>query len=175
MLETALWLAGSDTPVICDLACGTGGLLSRIGETCRADVHYIGVDASAAALQIAKRKHPGAIFHQFDVRSATEDQLASLECDVLVANGLFTVKHTLSEAQMWRFLTETLTRAWPRVRRGIVFNVMSAVVDRRRDDLFHVSYDALARCLHDMAGRHIGFRADYGLYEYTAYALKPDV
>jgi hypothetical protein len=49
---------------------------------------------------------------------------------------------------------------------------MSPIVDRERDDLFHVSYDRLAAFLHALAGRSIGFRADYGLYEYMAYATK---
>ena len=73
---------------------------------------------------------------------------------------------------MWSFMTATLERVWPFVRHGLVFNVMSTAVDRQRADLFHVSYDRLARFLHDLAGRSIGFRADYGLYEFMAYASK---
>jgi hypothetical protein len=54
----------------------------------------------------------------------------------------------------------------------MAFNVMSKAVDWERDDLFHVSMDRLATLLHGLAGRRIVFRADYGLYEYTAYAYR---
>lgn len=73
---------------------------------------------------------------------------------------------------MWSFLTSTIERVWPQVRRGIAFNVMSKVVDWERDDLFHVPMDDLARLLHRLSGRNVRFRADYGLYEYTAYAYR---
>ena len=99
--------------------------------------------------------------------------LSRINCDFVFANGLFTVKETASDDDMWSFMSSTLEGVWPQVRRGIVFNVMSKIVDWERSDLFHVSYDELARFLHRMAGRSIGFRADYGLWEIMAYALKP--
>ena len=49
---------------------------------------------------------------------------------------------------------------------------MSKIVDWERDDLFHLPMDDAARLLHRLAGRHVRMRADYGLYEYTAYAYK---
>lgn len=155
---------------LCDLGCGSGELLRSIRARGRPDFDYRGVDLSARALALARTKFPGAVFHRLDVLTASPEEMDLLSCDVLVANGLFTVRDRLSEAEMWGFMTTTLRRVWPLVRRGIVFNVMSPIVDWRREDLFHVSYDALAAFLHGLAGRRIGFRADYGLYEYMAYA-----
>jgi dTDP-4-amino-4,6-dideoxygalactose transaminase len=159
--------------VVCDLGCGTGQLLSYIRQRRLTMIDYVGIDRSAEALAFARIKHPGAAFHNIDVLSASEGEQSGIKCDFLVANGLFTVKHTLTQTQMWSFTEQVLTKVWPHARRGVIFNVMSAIVDWKRSDLFHVSYDEMAQFLHKLAGRRIGFRADYGLYEYMAYALKP--
>jgi dTDP-4-amino-4,6-dideoxygalactose transaminase len=160
-------------PVVCDLGCGTGELLRYLRERKHSSFRYIGADRSALALSYARSKFPDARWVEIDVLTASEEQLEQLSCDYLIANGLFTVKHELTWDQMWSFMTETLKRIWPYVRRGIAFNVMSKAVDWEREDLFHVSYDDVARFLHGLAGRSIQLRADYGLYEFTAYASKP--
>jgi SAM-dependent methyltransferase len=157
--------------VLCDLACGTGELLARIRERQLANIDYIGIDRSDMALGYAREKFPNDRFAKLDVNDPDSD-LSLIDCDYLVADGLFTVKWELSYEQMWAFLELTMRRVWPHVRRGIAFNVMSKVVDWERDDLFHVPMDDLARLLFGLAGRHVMIRADYGLYEYTAYAFR---
>lgn len=174
VLTEALRAAPGLPPVVCDLGCGTGELLGWLRENGRGDIGYIGADRSALALGHARRKFPDARWVEIDVTTAPERELAALECDYLVANGLFTVRHSLSNEAMWAFLTGVIRRLWPHVRRGIAFNVMSPVVDWEREDLFHASHDRMARFLHQLAGRHVQMRADYGLYEYTCIAFKPE-
>ena len=173
ILEIVDLIAPRGEVVLGDLGCGTGELLRHVRQRGLHRIGYVGVDALPGPLARARSKFPDADFHQLDLGSASADQVVLVECDVLVANGLFTVKRGMTEAAMWDFLTGVVRRFWPIARRGLVLNVMSPVVDWRRDDLFHVSYDRLARFLHELAGRRIGFRADYGLYEYMAYAIKP--
>jgi len=158
--------------VLCDLGCGTGELLARIRKRGLCNVTYIGIDRSAVALSYARDKFPDATFIEMDVNSSDAD-LSRIACDYLVADGLFTVKWEMTHAQMWSFLKSTIRRVWPLVRRGIAFNVMSKIVDWERDDLFHLAMDDAARFLHELAGRRVRFRADYGLFEYTAFAHKP--
>lgn len=165
--------AHSEPVVLCDLGCGTGELLAHIRERGLQNIRYVGVDRSAVALALARAKFPEASFIELDVNAA-DANLDPIACDYLIANGLFTVKWDLSQQQMMDFLDATLTRIWPQVREGLAFNVMSKVVDWERDDLFHVPMDDIARMLHALAGRRIRFRADYGLYEYTAYAYRTD-
>jgi dTDP-4-amino-4,6-dideoxygalactose transaminase len=98
--------------------------------------------------------------------------LSALDCDYLVANGLFTVRHSMSNEDMRGFLEATVRAAWGRVRRGLAFNVMSRHVDWQRDDLFHASMDDMAALLHSLAGRRVRIRADYGLYEFTCLAWR---
>jgi dTDP-4-amino-4,6-dideoxygalactose transaminase len=175
VLTEALRSAPSQpTPVVCDLGCGTGELLRYLRACGRSDIEYIGVDRSAKALAHARAKFPEARWTEMDVTTAPESALGDLACDYLVANGLFTVRHRLSHDAMWDFMTGVLQRVWPHVRRGISFNVMSPIVDWEREDLFHVSHDRMAKFLHGLAGRRVQMRADYGLYEYTCLALKPE-
>lgn len=157
--------------VLCDLGCGTGELLGHIRALGMHNISYVGVDRSALALEYAARKFPDARFVHLDVNAGDTD-LKAIECDYLVANGLFTAKWELSHEQMRGFMEQTLARVWPMARRGMAFNVMSKAVDWEREDLFHVGMDELAAFLHRLAGRRLTFRADYGLYEYTAYVLK---
>ncbi|MFG1417579.1 DegT/DnrJ/EryC1/StrS family aminotransferase [Xanthobacter sp. V0B-10] len=157
--------------VLCDLGCGTGELYRRIRDRAFDNIAYVGLDQSPAAIAMARAKFPEARFEVADAGAPAD--LARIDCDFVFANGLFTVKGAAAHEDMWAFMAATLEGIWPRVRRGIVFNVMSKIVDWERADLFHVSYDELARFLHGLAGRFIGFRADYGLYELMAYALKP--
>lgn len=158
--------------VLCDLGCGTGGLLGEIRRRGLTNIEYIGVDRSPRALAYARAKFPDAAFLELDVTAPNAD-LRSIACDYLVANGLFTGKFDLSHQEMWSFLVAAINRVWPYVRRGLAFNVMAKVVDWERDDLFHLPMDEAARLLHGLAGRRVRMRADYGLYEYTAYAYKP--
>ena len=159
--------------VLCDLGCGTGELLTHIRERKLRDITYIGADRSAVALAHARAKFPDTTFVEIDVNAPGAD-LDRLTCDYLVANGMFTSKYELTYDEMWSYLISTIEHVWPKVRRGIAFNVMSKVVDREWDDLFHLPMDEAARLLHRLAGRRVRMRADYGLYEYTAYAFKPE-
>jgi len=162
-----------ESVVLCDLACGTGELLRYIRDSEIRNINYVGADLSARALAFARDKFPDTKFVEIDVTDP-HAKLDKIACDYLVANGLFTVKWDLSYEQMWRFLESTIRRIWPHVRRGIAFNVMSKIVDWERDDLFHVPMDDLAGLLHELAGRRVRIRADYGLYEYTAFAYRPE-
>ena len=102
--------------VLVDLACGTGELLARIRARGLAHVEYVGIDRSAKALELARAKFPEARFHELDVNAPDAD-LSLLDCDYLVANGLFTFKHTMSRESMHDFVHSTVRRAWPHVRR----------------------------------------------------------
>lgn len=172
-LEIIQQASGGRPIRLVDFGCGTGELYRHIRDNGLDHINYVGVDRSAAALALAREKFPGVAFHRLNVLTCSNEELGVLDCDYIFANGVMTVKGALDHAAMWQYMTDTLKRLWSRAGGGIVFNVMSKIVDWERDDLFHVSYDELAQFLHGLAGRAIGFRADYGLYELMAYALKP--
>ena len=168
-------ISGQQHVTICDLGCGTGEFYRYMKDNAMFPFSYIGVDLSDNALCLARKKFPMQNFLKCDILNCPEEDMYNIECDFVFANGLFTVKDSASYNDMWQFMTAVIERLWPAVRQGILFNVMSKIVDWERDDLFHVSYDDLAKFLHKIAGRSIGFRADYGLYEVMAYAVKSQV
>ena len=155
-----------------DFGCGTGELFRRVQQVEKPSISYLGVDISPLVLQFAQAKFSSAKFLTLDILEATDQELASLVCDYCVINGLFTVKRDLSNDQMWSFMTRVVHRLWLVTRKAIAFNVMSKQVQQERYDLFHVSLDQIASFLHELAGRSITFRADYGLFEYTCYVWK---
>ncbi|MDD9718296.1 class I SAM-dependent methyltransferase [Dinoroseobacter sp. PD6] len=153
---------------LCDLACGTGAFLDHLHAAATPPARYLGLDISETAIATARAKH-GA--DRFAVHDLLADPVPG-QFDYVVANGLFTVKDSLSAAEMWDFLRTATTAMWDMTRVGMAFNVMSAVVDWQREDLFHVEADALLRWLYALAGRRVILRADYDLYEYTAYVYR---
>jgi len=163
---------GADRVSLLDFACGTGELFRQARDLRKPAISYRGVDLSELALHHAQEKFPDADFKKLDILQATESEMADLAVDYCVINGLFTVKGGLSDAEMWEFMAAVLDRLWPVTRRAIAFNLMSKQVDWERDDLFHVSLDRMAEFLHRLAGRHVTFHADYGLFEYTCYVWK---
>jgi SAM-dependent methyltransferase len=159
---------------LCDIACGTGAFLTHLKAVGAAPADYLGIDICPDAIDRARAKFPQARFECRDLLAGPGPSLPA-PVDYVVINGLFTVRAALDEATMWEFLDAMLTRLWPSTRRGLAFNVMSNVVDWRRDDLFHVSMDHLASRLFALAGRRVVFRNDYDLYEYTVYVYRSPV
>lgn len=159
---------------LCDVACGTGAFLAHLKAGGAAPADYLGIDICPDAIARARAKFPQARFECRDLLEGPGPAL-SAPVDYVVINGLFTVLDELDEAAMWRFLDAMLDRLWPSTRRGLAFNVMSDIVDWRRDDLFHVSMDRLASRLFALAGRRVLFRNDYDLYEYTVYVYRSPI
>jgi SAM-dependent methyltransferase len=176
VMRDLVWRGG---PVgsLCDVGCGTGAFLDYLHEIGAPPSAYLGLDLSEAAIGMAQRRHTAAIADaqaEFAVADLLRTPLAR-RCDHVVANGLFTVRAGLPEDRMWDFMTACLATMWAGTGRGMAFNVMSAVVDWRRDDLFHVEADRLLSFLYGLAGRRVILRADYDLFEYTAYVYRDPV
>ena len=87
-------------------------------------------------------------------------------------NSVFTEKCQLSQESMVSYFERLVPTVFAKARRGIAFNLMSTHVDWEREDLFHLSHDALADFLVRNVSRHYAIRADYKLYEYTTYVYR---
>ena len=147
---------------VLDFGCGAGHLLDFIRRDGWNAVAYSGLDASAKFVDLCRRKFPDATFHCRDV---LEDAAGIDPSDYVVMNGVLTERCGVSEAAMLDYTEALLAAAWPLARKGMAFNVMSAQVDWKRDDLFHVPFDTMAGLVKARLSRHFRFRQDYGLYE----------
>jgi SAM-dependent methyltransferase len=160
-----------DTEVtLLDLGCGLAHMLDHIES--RSDlpaIRYAGRDVSTAYVEAAKRRHPEA---DLDVVDVLRSDANVGEYDYVVMNGLFNWRGDLSTRTMQRYWERMTKVAFAHARRGITFNVMSTIVDWRRDDLFHLPFDVLARSVAKNLSRHFVVRHDYEAYEYTTYVYR---
>ena len=151
---------------VLDFGCGLAHFHAYLQAAGRTDVDYSGLDLSPRFVEAARAKLPDVPFVCRDVLA--DD--APLPCyDYVVANGVFTSKQSLTQAEMTGFFEALLTRLWPAARRGLAFNVMSKHVDWEVPTLFHLPFDDMARFVRGALTRHFTIRADYGLYDYTVY------
>lgn len=156
-----------------DFGCGASHLYEFIQkQPAKERINYSGLDLSPKFVSLSKQKFPQNKCYCLDVLQP--EQFAELpEFDYIIMNGVFTQKIDLSNAEMKTFFEKVVALAFTRARKGIAFNVMSKHVDwDQRWDLFYLSYDELAAFLKSKISRHFTFRADYGLYEYTAYVYR---
>ena len=163
-------LPGAGPPELLDLGCGPGLLLDYLAATDRlATVRYRGIDLSPAMVAAAQARWPGAVF---EARDILRNPLPPQSVDAVVMNGVLTERQAIPRPRMVAMAEAVVTAAFAAARHGIVFNAMSRHVDWERDDLFHWGFDEVAAFLTRSVTRHIALRADYGLYEFTAFAWR---
>ena len=157
-------------PSLLDLGCGPGLLLNYLTATGRVDaVEYRGIDISPAMIELGRRRWPGKAFQ---VRDILADPLPPESVDVVLMNGVLTERQGIPRERMVIMAESLLTAAFQAARYGIAFNAMSRHVDWEREDLFHWGFDEVAAFLKRNLTRHFSFRADYGLFEFTAFAWR---
>ncbi len=161
---------GAEPPELLDLGCGPGLLLDYLDATGRLDaIRYRGVDLSPAMVAAAQARWPGVAF---EARDILRDPMPPQSVDAVIMNGVLTERQGIARAQMLAMAEALVAAAFAAARHGIAFNAMSRHVDWERDDLFHWGFDELAKFLTGSVTRHIALYADYGLYEFTAFAWR---
>lgn len=152
-----------------DFGCGASHLYDFIVGNNLNYIDYTGLDISKVYIDFSKNKYPNNKYIQCDIlRESNELE----NYDYIVMNGVFTEKIDLEFDRMFYFLKLILSKLWNNTNIGIAFNVMSELVDWKRDDLFHLSIDLLGDFLCNNISRNFIIRNDYGLYEYTCYVYK---
>lgn len=158
-----------DEILLLDFGCGAGHLLEYIEKKGIKNIKYSGLDLSEKFTELCRKKFPDQEFITADILENPGDVPAS---DYVIMNGVFTEKRELSYDEMFEYFKEMLRAIFPKVNKGLAFNVMSKIVDWERDDLFHLSFDAAGEFLARDLSRNFVIRNDYGLYEYTVYLYK---
>lgn len=162
--------AAGALPVLLDLGCGPGLLLDYLTAVGRADVvEYRGIDISPSMIVSARSRWPGGAFEARDILT---EPLPPQSVDVVLMNGVLTERREIPRERMVIMAEALVGAAFRAARHGIAFNAMSRHVDWERDDLFHWGFDEVAAFLTHRVTRHIAIRADYGLFEFTAFAWR---
>jgi SAM-dependent methyltransferase len=160
---------------VCDLAgrslhevgAGAGHLLDYLREEGIA-ADYSGSDLSAAMVEAARARHPGAHFEARDLLLETPRP----SYDVVVCSGLFHVCLGHGGAPWRRFVEETVRRMWGLARVAIAFNLISDRVDWRAPQLHYASpAETLEFCRRELSP-WVVLRHDYPLHEYTLYVYR---
>jgi SAM-dependent methyltransferase len=152
-----------------DFGCGASHLYEYLLHRGTAGIAYSGLDLSARFLELSRKKHPNVTYYHTDI---LREPGALPDFDYVVLNGVFTSKRRFSQDEMESYLQAVVSAVFEKARVGIAFNVISKLVDWEREDLFHLSFDALGRFLAARVSRNFVIRHDYGLYEYTAYVYR---
>ncbi len=152
-----------------DFGCGASHLYEYIVKHNLNNLEYSGLDLSEKLISLSKRKFPHITYYCVDI---LDDDTSIPNFDYIVMNGVFTEKRNLSFDEMFSYFKELVEKVFAKVKKGLVFNVMSKQVDWERKDLFHLSLDLLADFLTKNISRKFIIRNDYGLYEYTTYVYK---
>jgi SAM-dependent methyltransferase len=159
-----------DTPVsLLDFGCGASHFYEWMLRGDVKHVSYSGLDLSKRFVDLSRQKFPELTVYHADV---LVEPAAVPDFDYIVMNGVFTEKCQLSQESMVSYFERLVPTVFAKARRGIAFNLMSTHVDWEREDLFHLSHDALADFLIRNVSRHYAIRADYKLYEYTTYVYR---
>lgn len=162
---------------ILDVGCGLAHLHQVIAshplpEIRRLAESYQGIDGVAEMIDHAKVAAPGADFICADAMDGLQK---ARPADLVVANGLFTVKGDASDGDMQQFVDSILDGMWEKATLAVSFNLMSDNVDTRYERLYYVNPgDAVAHFTRKF-GRHYVVFGDSHLYDtFYVWLKQPD-
>ena len=172
--QVMLELLRSVTDVtLLDFGCGASHFYEFLRRRHLNGIRYSGLDVSPSFLELSGQKFPDVTYYDVDL---LDDDAAIPAFDYVVMNGIFTYRGRLSEDAMFDYMCRLLRRVASHTKVGLAFNAMSTQVDSRRADLFHLPLDRVLSFLSTEISRHVVVRADYSLYEFTAYVyLDPSI
>jgi SAM-dependent methyltransferase len=153
-----------------DFGCGLAHLYDYIETLPDASlIQYTGLDLSPAYLGVARRRRPEANLVHMNV---LESEALLPEFDYVIANEIFNCRGNIPLGPWTEYWREMVTLLFRHARRGLAFDVMSKIVDWERDDLFHLSLDAMAEFVGRRLSRHFIVRHDYGKYHYAVFVYR---
>lgn len=166
---TDIILNKNDICSIIDFGCGCGHLNEYIIKN-NLKIKYYGLDISEKFYNICKKKFPHNIFYKIDILKDNIDNIKNE--DYIIMNGVFTEKRDLNNIEMWNFMTKILKKIFTKANIGIVFNIMSPIVDYKDEKLFYVSYDKIGLFLKENLSKNFIINNNYKLWEYSVYVYK---
>jgi SAM-dependent methyltransferase len=155
---------------VLDFGCGLAALNGWMKENGYEKCDYTGLETSEPHYDACVKKFPNLKFIKSDFLSDPE---SVSNYDYVILCGILTMKVGYTNEMMWEYTKDLLRKIWQKANKGISFNLMTKFVDWEREDLYHVSFDQIAKFVNDELSRDFEIKAHYGdLYEYTVIVNK---
>jgi SAM-dependent methyltransferase len=155
---------------VLDFGCGFGHFLAFLrNEGFKGE--YFGVDISEKMVENASLLFDG------DARAAfSTDAIAKRQADVVVASGVFNLRLGTPENDWIEYIDETVAELALSATSKLALNFLSmhSDVSKRDENLHYESIGRIADLLNRCFSRHLVVRQDYGLYEFSICAFKPE-
>ncbi|MDC3126704.1 class I SAM-dependent methyltransferase [Candidatus Pelagibacter sp.] len=119
---------------VLDVGCGYGALLKYINHRSK-NFKYLGIDSNSNSINFAKDK--------YKLKNISFEKISLLNLEkkkkynIVLANGLFTFKHNLTEKKMYNFLFQGIKKMINLSNEYIIFNIMSRNVDYIEKNIFY--------------------------------------
>lgn len=160
---------------VLDFGCGLGAMrewmLERIGN-----FDYVGIDITPNNVDVAKQKYPDCKFFLGDILTDSSILSEIGLVDYSVICGVFTMKIDFSDDDMFEFMKRILKEVWSTTTKSMSFNLTSNLVDYKKDDLMHMSFDEISKFVNDELSRNFEIKAHYGgSYEYSVIVNRIEV
>jgi len=151
---------------ILDFGCGTGQLLTYLEER-GISVNYTGVDIVDEFVELCRKKFPNSKFGNID-------DFTNQQFDYVLIAGVF--NNLMPDNR--EFYKRTLHQLFKMANCGISFNMMSAYVDYRDDQLFYEYPEQVFSFLKKEVTPYVTIRNDYEIkkgvvpFDFTVYAYR---
>ncbi len=152
-----------------DVGCGIGELNDWLRLRVE-HLNYCGNDIVPEMVNVAREKNPNCEIRGQDLLS--DPQLP--KADIYCLSGVFNF-HGGTKTDEWsEYCRSMIRKMFKHAEIGICFNGLSTSADYFDRDMFYSCPTEWLNFLSEECTRFIGLKADYALFEYSIYALKPE-
>ena len=148
---------------VLDLGCGLGNLREYLEER-NILVQYTGYDLAPGMIFNARQRLPEDHFEVCNILEGPEPEPAF---DYVLSSGIFYLRQT----EPMNFMDKILRRMFALCRRGIAFNTLSLLADRRVNNEFYADPAEVLKLCHSITRRVI-LRHDYLPHDFTVYLYR---
>ena len=121
-------------------------------------------------VNVARERNPKCEIRSHDLLSDPELPMADIYC----LSGVFNF-HGGTKADEWsEYCRSMIRKMFKHAKVGICFNGLSTSADYFDQEMFYSSPTEWLNFLSEDCTRFVGLKADYALFEYSIYALKPE-